>query len=349
MAKEIEELKGSINATVFPWQQEIWAKLNYSNKTSGEKQIAHALLFSGSKGVGKLPFSFAFKDSLLCSENKKGERACGECRFCRIPEHPDFHEVTFEINEKTGKISSTIKIDQIRKVIEFSHMHSHYGKAKIILIHPAEAMNNNAANALLKILEEPPQNTYFILVTNELHRLSATIKSRCQLVKFQLPDTTVSIQWLQSESINAELANTCLDLAYNAPLTAKSLAESNYSKQHTQFIDNLLSVSNRTEDPMVIASSWLKINSNMPLQALYSCLSDLILLKTMQKGAEITNKQNQPSLQNIADNVSFTGLYVILDKISAAKFLIQSNINLLGIYEDILNLWQRLTINSKIN
>lgn len=329
-----------INNKLYPWQNEIWNKLCNTKKNN---RIAHALLFSGPDGVGKLQFALAFKNSLLCSENTPGTHACGECRFCKMQQHPDFYEVTLEVNEKTDKKNNVIKVDQIRKLIEFSLLHTHFGEAKVIIIHPAEAMNKNASNALLKILEEPPQDTYFVLISNEIFHLPATIKSRCQLVKFNVPELDSSIKWLQSQAISESTSNSCLRFAYNAPLLAETLAKTNYSEQHTKLVDKLLSISNMTEDPMVIANSWLKIEPNVPLKVLYSCLSDLILLKTVQNCSEITNTQNGDILQNIADNVSFTGLYVILDMIISAKQQIKANIAILGIYEDILNLWQRLT------
>lgn len=329
-----------INNQIYPWQKEIWDQLC---KTSINKRIAHALLFTGPKGVGKYQFAMAFKNSLLCSENSLGEHGCGLCRFCKMQQHPDFYEVTLEVDERTDKKSNVIKIDQIRKLIDFSLLHNHFGKAKVIIIHPVEAMNTNASNALLKILEEPTQNTYFVLISNEIHQLSATIKSRCQLVNFTIPNLDISKQWLQSQSLSDDIANLCLKFAYNAPLTAKRLADNNYIEQHSKLMENLLSISNRSEDPIVIANSWLKIDTDVPLQALYSCLSDLILLKTVENCSEITNSNRRDILQNIANNVSFAGLYVILDKIILAKHQIKSNVAILGIYEDILNLWQRLT------
>jgi len=341
------DINNTINNSEFilPWQELIWQQVL---NTKNQNHIAHALLFAGPLGIGKLQFATAFKSSLLCSKNSISEPGCGQCRFCKMSEHPDFHNVTFEVDEKTGKVSKSIKIDQIRKIIEFSLLHSHYSKAKIIIIHPAEAMTVSASNALLKILEEPPEGTYFVLISNETHNLSATIKSRCQLVQFKIPDANVSRQWLLSQSINKELIEPCLKLAFNAPIAAKDYADKKYIEQHIILINNILSITNNSVDPMDIASTWLKIESNLPLQALYSCLSDLILLKSVGSESEIINDSNRAILQNIANSVSFTGLYVILDKLLLAKHQIKSNISLLGIYEDILNLWQRLTNKVKI-
>ncbi len=324
----------------FPWQRDNWSRLY---NTAASSRIAHALLFMGPGGVGKYQFAIAFKNALLCSENTIAEPACGKCRFCKMEHHPDYYEVTLEVDERTNKKSNVIKIDQIRKLIEYSHLHTHFGKAKVIIIHPAEKMNVNASNALLKILEEPPQDTYFVLISNESHQLSATIKSRCQAIKFTIPSFEESKQWLESHNVGSKDAVSCLQFAYNAPLTAKNLADINYIEHHSKYIESLLSITKRSEDPMNIADSWLKVDPSMPLQALYSCLSDLIILKTITHSSEILNKDNMKSLQNIANNVSFNGLYVILDRIVAAKLQIQSNVAILGIYEDILNLWQRLT------
>ncbi|VAW90776.1 DNA polymerase III delta prime subunit [hydrothermal vent metagenome] len=326
--------------TIYPWQFDAWNRLTSNTKNN---RVAHALLISGAKGVGKYHFATAFKNAMLCSDKQTDGLACGKCRYCKMQQHPDFYEITQEVDERTNKKSNVIKIDQIRKLIDFTLLHTHFGMAKIIIIHPAEAMNKSASNALLKILEEPPQDTYFVLISDQIQQLSATIRSRCQIINIQQPDIDTSMQWLNSQNINDNIVSLCLELAYNSPLTAKMLAETNYIEQHTKLIKNLLSISSQSEDPMVVANSWLKIDTNVPLHALYSCLSDLILLKSMENNPKIINNINRDSLQNIANNVSFTGLYVILDKIVFAKHQIQSNVAILGIYEDILNLWQRLT------
>ncbi len=335
------DIQGSTtHQTIYPWQLDVWNRLSEGAKNN---RVAHALLISGPKGVGKYQFAVAFKNAMLCSDTTANGLACGKCRYCKIERHPDFCEVTLEVDERTDKKSNAIKIDQIRKLIDFSMLHTHFGIAKVILIHPAEAMNINASNALLKILEEPPQDTYFVLISNQIQQLSATIRSRCQLINMALPDIETSKQWLNSQNISENRVSSYLEFAYNAPLTAKMLADTNYIELHEKLINSLLAIVDKAEDPMIVANSWLKIDINVPLHALYSCLSDLILLKSMQNSPKIINNIHRDSLQNIANNVSFTGLYVILDKIILAKHQIQSNVAILGIYEDILNLWQKLT------
>lgn len=145
-----------------------------------EGRLAHGLIFSGPAGVGKRTFALHLGQALNCS-NRTGGQACGQCNSCRkivAGAHPDVTTISLQDD------ASQIKIEQIRRIRSQLDLSALEGDARVFLIDPAERMSPGAANALLKALEEPPEQTYLILITANAHELLLTIRSRCQLYHF---------------------------------------------------------------------------------------------------------------------------------------------------------------------
>ena len=197
-------------------------------------RLPHALLLRGREGIGKLAFAEAVARALLCESPQAGGRACGQCAACAWMEqgsHPDFRRLVPEsvsapVEAEPGgekKPSEQIQIGQVREIGDFIAMTSHRGGAKVVLIHPAEALNTSAANALLKSLEEPPPRTYFLLVAHRWHQLLPTIRSRCEQVVLAAPSHAEARDWLGRQKLrDADLA---LAQAGGAPLLAAKLDE----------------------------------------------------------------------------------------------------------------------------
>jgi DNA polymerase-3 subunit delta' len=214
-----------------------------------EVELSHALLIRGPAGIGKLAFAQALAKALVCEEPDRQGVACGRCTACNWVEqrsHPDVRlvepESLAETVEEEGaekkKASVQIGVDQVRALAEFVNLSSHRGRAKVIVVHPAEALNPSAANALLKSLEEPPPATYFLLVSHRWHQLLPTIKSRCRQVVLPLPDRKAARAWLAKEGVsNPELA---LAQAGGAPVSAARL-NADYWEQRAAFIGAITS------------------------------------------------------------------------------------------------------------
>ncbi|MBN2526202.1 MAG: DNA polymerase III subunit delta' [Deltaproteobacteria bacterium] len=142
-------------------------------------KLHHAYLFEGPKGVGKLSCARALAMAINCSA---GDEGCGECIHCRKLQkgnHPDF----LELGPPEGK--RNILIDGVRQAEDWIRMRPHEGAARILVISPADAMTESAANALLKTLEEPRKGNYIILVSAASSSLLPTVRSRCQSVRFR--------------------------------------------------------------------------------------------------------------------------------------------------------------------
>ena len=229
--------------TVYPWQQAQWQEL-----LQRRAALPHALLFRGREGTGKLDFVRKLAQSLACP-TPVANAACGECQSCRwfaAGAHPDYRELIPEPLQPAEaeatvagerKPSQQISVDEIRALHDFINLTAHQTGAKTIVVCPAETLNVNAANALLKSLEEPPPNTRFMLVAHRPSYLPATIISRCQQIVLPTPAVPVAEQWLREQGI----AEPALSLAQtgNAPLAALALDDGAYWQQRKSLLAGL--------------------------------------------------------------------------------------------------------------
>jgi DNA polymerase-3 subunit delta' len=194
-----------LSLTPLPWQTPQWTQLMQQKKAD---QLAHAYIVQGDQGLGKRLFVEKFAIALLCL-NKESTDACGECTVCKMAISGSLPDLLI-VEPEEG--SRDIKIDQIRLLSNFVNKSSHAGSGKVLILDKAHNLNNSAANALLKTLEEPTSTTFIFLVTDLPGALSATIRSRCQRLQFSIASTEKSSQWLleqlSSESDNSALAVT---------------------------------------------------------------------------------------------------------------------------------------------
>ena len=212
-----------------PWQSAQWDTLIGQYNA---QRMPHAIMLNGPEHVGKGAFARAAAHLMLC-DSPMGGYACGHCKSCKLlaaGSHPDLMMLT---PEEPGK---ALKIDQVRKLIDYVGKTSQQGGWKVAVIEPAEAMNVNASNALLKSLEEPTKNTLLILVCHMVSGVPPTIRSRCRLTTFGLPSEAESVSWLQRQlPEGAESPNWLLTQASGRPLLAKNLASSDLLDQKREF------------------------------------------------------------------------------------------------------------------
>lgn len=184
------------------------------------ERLPHALLVFGPRGVGKLELAERIAQLLLCEGEKKPCGACDACRWFLGGNHPDFRRIEPESLwlEKPEKPSIVIKVEQVRELADFLYIRSHRAGRRVALVHPAEDMNENAANALLKGLEEPPAAAVFILVSHRPAQLLPTIRSRCVHVPVPLPTRDAAVAWLAQQGLKDP--QRWLAYAGGAPLRA---------------------------------------------------------------------------------------------------------------------------------
>ena len=170
------------------------------------ERIAQAYLFLGPEGVGKSTVARWFLSDKLVGVDSTG-----------IEAHPDFSLLQREQNEKTGRLKNSISIEQVRALRERLSMSSFSGGRKAALIANAEWMSNEASNALLKTLEEPTKQTTIILTAASEARLPETIKSRCQVLRFNLVSAKEIEDYLMDNGGQATVASQISKSAYGRP------------------------------------------------------------------------------------------------------------------------------------
>ena len=196
---------------------------------------AHALLLHGPRGVGQFELALTLAQAWLCEAATASPmpgasstgaaaqpRPCGHCAACRLVQarsHPDLlvllpealreplgwnlNDADDAASDKTSKAkpSKEIKVEAVRSAVAFAQITSARGRRKVVVVYPAERMNEVAANTLLKTLEEPPGVARFVLACAEPEALLATIRSRCQAVPMRLPPTELAVQWLAQQGV----------------------------------------------------------------------------------------------------------------------------------------------------
>lgn len=318
------------NDYCYPWQLPQWQHLLALKK---QNAVPHALLLTGQQGIGKADFAQQLAKALLCEQFEQA--ACGHCKSCYLfaaKTHPDF--VCIQAIENSG----IIKIDEIRQLIQTAAHVPQQSRYKIIMLDPAEAMNNAAANALLKTLEEPAGNSVFLLISHHLANVSATIRSRTQRLKFVAPKLEQGVAWLQSQLPTAQQVELALRLTDNAPLQARRLLESAQLEQRGEIFVDLQNLVTAQHSLVAIIEKWLKYAIEWVLQVWISWVVDLIRLKSQLHLRYITNQDKTDSLSTLTNFFTLTHLFAVLDKLYKAYqcLLNRSNVNQQLLLENLL-------------
>ena len=306
---------------------------------SQREKLPHAMLVYGRQGIGKVKFARAMAQSLLCESINTGV-ACGACAACgwfSHGNHPDFRELKPEVlsaedadteapggaedkEDKEKKKSKQITVDQIRELANFMTLSTHRDGFRILLLHPAETLNVNAANSLLKTLEEPPPRTLILLVTDQIGRLLATIKSRCQRVLLSAPDTATAVAWLQAQGIaDAELA---LGQAGGTPLAALAFADAQYQSQRKAFVQVLAAVD---ADHLAAAQAFEKSELVNLMTWLQTWVGDVALSRLT--GEVLFHRDQSAAISRIAKRIDLPALFRYESQLRQARRTIHHPLN----------------------
>lgn len=323
------------SATVCPWHLPLWQTL-----TSRARQ-PHAFLFVGPAGVGKRRFADAFADWLLCLQAGDGS-PCGECRSCQLRlagSHPD--RLLIEPEEE-GK---AIRVDAVRKLADFMAQTAQQGGRKVVMLHPAEAMNLNAANALLKSLEEPTAETYLLLITDQPSRLLPTIRSRCQVQSLPAPGQSEARRWLagQLPELDGEQHDALLLMAGGAPLRALQLQRMDAANLRQQVVEGVKALLKSEKSASQLAESW----NALPLELLADWFCDWTLdLLRLKTGAidEPINTDMAKVLPYMARHMSMPALLTWQSWLLEHRGMImgKANLNRVLFIETLLIQWKQL-------
>ena len=282
-----------------PWTERIWKQLSQA------QQPANSVLFFGKNGLGKTHTVLRYASKMLSADD-----------VFFSANHPDLHVIMPEseaaayngtvslkedkgsgkkfspeillsiyaqryLEKSTSKAKKIISVQQIRNLIEQITKHSHLTAKKVIIVKSADKMNVNASNALLKTLEEPPKNTIFILIANQIESLPITIRSRCVEFHFRAPDKEIGLQWLKQQGLS-EHAESYLMMASKAPLAALGLSNQNEIENLRTIFSSINQLWAKKISSIEIANEWKNHDSLLIINHLNQFFQDLLKVKSLE-------------------------------------------------------------------
>jgi DNA polymerase-3 subunit delta' len=286
--------------------------------------------------MGKTAFAGAIAQLLLCEDRTPEHTPCGQCPGCvqfQAGFHPDYYSVGPEED------SSVIKVDAIRGLGEKLVLASHRGGYKVAVLAPAEAMNLNAANSLLKTLEEPSDNTVLVLVCTRPARLPATIRSRCQQLRITAPEAASAEAWLADQLEDGQDAGLYLRLANGAPLEGLRLARARVVEARREQFQALVQVLEGKVDPLALAATWGKDESLQPIHWLRDWLMDLLRIGMTGQTDRIRSVDLRDALAVMARRLDSRALFRQLEHINRTLRITDGILNRQLMTEDILLAW----------
>lgn len=320
----------------YPWQTGLWQGLVERLRAG---RLPHALLLTGAGGLGKRDFAERFARAVLCDSPLEDGSACGRCRGCRLMEagsHPDYLRLE---PEEAGK---AIGIDRVRELTRFQALKSQYGRQRVIQLQPADALNANSANALLKTLEEPAGETLLLLTTDRPMALLPTIRSRCQQVLFRPMAGTADdvVDWLAARLDGPSVpAATLLQMAGGAPLRALAFEAEGELALREELLGEFAALEQGELDPVSLAERWHGLGSQRVLPWLYQLLADLVKLSMAPAAAQLNNPLQREQLQALAEQVDLEFLQAHAERVLERIRLLQGQANQQVILEEILLAW----------
>ncbi len=287
--------------------------------------VPHALLFVGIDGVGKRTAARIFAAAANCEGDPETPLPCGECRPCRKIEgdrHPDVHTVL-----PSGVY---IKIGQIRELRSSLAMKPYEGRTRVVIIRDAQAMQAEAANALLKVLEEPPDRTVLILTAEDTTDLLPTIVSRCQPVRFgPIPRDVLTPYLTERAGFTPEAASAAAALAHGSLARALALKRSDGIRRRRWLLDELEQLARRPPAALLAFAERLSKNRDAAAEALdviFTWLRDLLVVRYAP--SRILNADRTDRLREIAPDYPVGVTLERLDAVESARLGIRGHANL---------------------
>ena len=320
----------------YPWHEAAW---QHTNGMLKQARIPHALLLSGKHGMGLMQFANRLSQRILCSNPHEAGNSCGHCQSCQLFKagtHPDIKLIE---PEEQGK---QIRIDQVRELIEFVALKSFSNRAKLAILSPAEAMNRATANALLKTLEEPPEQSMLLLLSHMPERLPITIRSRCQRIDFKAVYDDATVDWLQQQNLETDYPlDLLLHLADGGPLKVLEMLDDETLQDRLRLMTDICSMAKSEVDPVRLAAEWENFGCVQVIICLMRVCQDLVRLNLLKDKANLQNKDLKNELILLAEDRELTSVLRFYSFLQAKYQQASSSINYnsLSLLEEIIIYW----------
>ena len=270
--------------------------------------LPNSILIHGLSGIGKRTFLNELVKNILNIEFKDNN-VDHHLNLFKNNTHPNIKIIEKEIDSKTGKIKTNITIDQIRRLKTFLNSTSIIqNSSKIVIIDSADYLNISSANSMLKILEEPKENTYIFLISNQISLLLPTIRSRCLKIKFNTHNLTNFTNIIKDniDEISNEEINFYFELTYGSPGTTILYYNNDFLDIFQLSIKCLLS--NDLDDDKINLSNILSKLTNDEFNNYLSMLKFILIvankLKVNRDDKSLVNMPNYLELESLSTNLS---------------------------------------------
>lgn len=317
-----------------PWLAASWEHLaGYI----AQQRMPQALILKGGAGNGKQELARYFAKAMCCEGPAASVLPCDSCHGCQLfnaETHPDFLLI------EPPAAGKTIGVEMIRQLLGRLSLKPQFLAQRVVLINPADALNPAAANAFLKCLEEPNERTTFLLVTEQMSKLPATVISRCQIVDTGRVSSDAALAWLQAQHI--EHSAMLLRIAQGDPLLAKHYADRGMALIYHEYLHEWLELADGEASPVQLAETWHKRDVAAPAVVLTWVLQWLtMMVKRAFQQQSLT--ENEKGLQDLSERLELKKVFRFYDLVLQALPLLDTTLNKQMLIEQILIEWSRLT------
>lgn len=287
----------------YPWLNEAWRFLI----NSGEKnRLSQTYLFKTQEKLGTEALIDKFAEGLICE--KEGLDACGICKNCTLVNTKSFPDLKrIELSEK----QNVIPVEAIRELISFFSTKPAFGSRKIAIINPVESLNFFAANALLKIIEEPPLHSFFLLNWETPRPVPRTLTSRCTQISIPSPSRESSLKWLVSRGVNIEAFNEDDSLLAGSPVEMLTQVQNEHPSSYIlkDVFGDMLTLSYGQKNIVKLSEKYQSINPITLLKSLELLCHTIgnIKFSHLPRKLLLSKKQNL-NLQRLANNLDLTNV-----------------------------------------
>ena len=330
---------------IYPWQQSQWQQVT---QLISSGRLPHALFLHGNQGLGKADFAVSLANALLCKQPADDKQACGSCQSCQLlaaNTHPDLHYLRPVAAEKSTskKPALSIRIDDVRALCDKLNQTSQYSGYRVAIIEQADQLTLSAANSLLKTLEEPGKDVLMILTSARSHRLPVTIRSRCQLLRFTIPDETQALSWLrdnrQDNEASEEQIRQALSYASGSPLAALDNLQ---TVEQQQLLAEAMTAAISGKSSLEYAAKLAKFAKLQILEGMLSWTSDLSRMIACGPETEIINSQYRSKLTALSKKVNQQRLFRFHDQLNFNVLHTSIALNEQLLWENLLLSWDNL-------
>ncbi len=301
--------------------------VSYIEHATEMGNVSHAYIISGEKGAGKKMLADLFARKLLC--DSEGSDPCNQCKSCIQAEGHNNPDIIHVIHEKPSSIGVEDVRSQVNKDV---YIKPYAGKYKVYIIPEAEKLTEQAQNAILKTIEEPPEYVIILLLTENVGALLPTIQSRCIMLKLRnIKDELVKNYLMTNIEIPDYEASLCAAFAQGNIGKAVTLATSEHFREIKEEAMWVLSHINRLEvDELIdcvkrIAAYKLEINDFLDI--LTAWYRDVLVYKATRNMEKLIFKEDLDDVQERAMKSSYRGIEIIIESIEKAKTRLKANVN----------------------